>query len=175
MESPDRLVIDSSHRSPPSSHVRVGLKTSSAESGAILLYRTEPEKEVIPQEGKYFVFPRRRLKPAPTHFAAFISTATVPRSLSPVSSTVRDEASQNPSMTDPGVEQTDLRYHKPLSQLDHQTYRLTSSVSGHSMHIRRFCLADCLIHRASRSFLPRLMLQSPPPERQQHLQAFTKH
>ena len=174
MESPDRLDIDRSHRSPPLSHIRVGLETSSAESRAIVLYRKESEKEVIPREGKYFTLPRRQMKPAPSPFCCshFDSDRTPP--LSPASSNVQVEAAHKPSVTDPGGEQACERYHKSPSQWERQTYRLTSSVSGHSMLIRRFCIADCHINRASRSFLTRLMFQSPPPERQQRLYRFHK-
>ncbi len=175
MESPDRLDIDRSHRSPPFSHIRVGLETSSAESRAIVLYRKESEKEVIPREGKYFTRPRRQMKPASSPFCCSHFDSDRMPSLSPASSNVQVEAAHKPSVTDPVGEQACERYHKSPSQWERRTYRLTSSVSGHSMLIRRFCIADCLIHCASRSFLTRLMFQSPPPERQQHVWAFTKH
>ncbi len=113
MESPDRLIIDRSHRSPPSSHMSVGLETSAAGSGAIVLYRTESGKEVIPRERKYFTLPRRQMKPAPTHFAVHILTATVRPSLSPVSSNVQDETARKPSVTDSDGEQACERYHNP--------------------------------------------------------------
>ena len=123
MESPDRLVIDRSHRSPPSSHVSVGLETSAVGSGAIVLYRTESEKEVIPRKGKYFPLPRRQMKPAPYPFCCphFDSDRTPP--LSPVSSNVQDEAARKPSVTDPGGEQACERYHnsRPNGSAKHTT------------------------------------------------------
>ena len=165
MESPDGLVIDRSHRSPPSSHIRVGLETSAAGSGAIVLYRTESEKEVIPRKGKYFTLPKKAAETATSPFSVHISTATARRSLS--------EAAHTSFVTGPAAEQSVSGTIPHLNESP-QTYRLTSPVSGHSILTQRFRLADCLINHASRAVLTRLMLQSPPPERQQHVQCFHK-